>query len=208
VYALEWYGELAFRSGEWETALPALEEGVAMASRNQERQGLRRMQTLLAEHDLLESRPQAARALLVPQLDRPGVEEHDVTWILPTLGWAHLELGDVQTAAETAGQADRRARAQSFRLALVDAIRVQAMIAVRQQRWAEAEQALEEGLALTRSMPYPYAEGRLLHVYGEMHNQKSQLALARERLEAALTIFRRLGARKDVERTELALAAL
>jgi hypothetical protein len=40
-----------------------------------------------------------------------------------------------------------------------------------QGRWAEAERTLEEGVALARSMPYPYAEGRLLHVYGAMHLQ-------------------------------------
>src|SRR5436190_8651503 len=57
-------------------------------------------------------------------------------------------------------------------------------------------------------MPYPYAAARLLHVYGEMHAQKRELEPARERLEAALAIFRRLGARKDVERVEQALATL
>ena len=57
-------------------------------------------------------------------------------------------------------------------------------------------------------MPYPYAEGRLLHVYSEMHAQKGEPEPARERLEAALAIFRRLGARKDAERTEQALADL
>jgi hypothetical protein len=61
---------------------------------------------------------------------------------------------------------------------------------------------------LTRGMPYPYAEARLLHVYGAMHLQKGEPGPARERLEAALAIFRRLGARKDAERTKQLLAAL
>jgi hypothetical protein len=54
-------------------------------------------------------------------------------------------------------------------------------------------------------MPYPYAEARLLHVYGEMHAQKGELEPARQRLEEALAIFRRLGAHKDAERMERAL---
>ena len=57
-------------------------------------------------------------------------------------------------------------------------------------------------------MPYPYAEGRLLHAYGQMHVAKGEPGPARERLEAALAIFRRLGARKDAERVEQDLAAL
>jgi hypothetical protein len=66
----------------------------------------------------------------------------------------------------------------------------------------EAQAALEEDLALVRPMPYPYAEARLLQVYGMLYIQKGDTAQARERLEAALAIFRRLGARKDVEQTE------
>src|SRR5207245_1489607 len=122
--------------------------------------------------------------------------------------WAHLELGDVAAAAALVGQALTLARAKNDRLALVDALRVQALLASRQHQWAEAEQALEEGLTLAHSMPYPYAEARLLHVYGAMHAQKGEPEPARERLEAALAIFRRLGARKDAERTEQALADL
>jgi ATP/maltotriose-dependent transcriptional regulator MalT len=86
--------------------------------------------------------------------------------------------------------------------------RVQATVAIRQGRWEEAERALEEGLARARSMPYPYGEARLLHVHGQMHVAKGQLGPARQRLEAALAIFRRLGARKDAERAESALTAL
>jgi tetratricopeptide (TPR) repeat protein len=208
VYALEWYGELAFRMGDWDTALHCVEEGIVLAAHNEERQGLRRMQTLLAEYDLREGQPQAARARLMPLLDRPGMEEHDVTWLLPTLAWAYLDLGDVASAVEMAGQAAQRARAQAHRLALVDALWVQAMVAIRQQHWDEATRALEEGLTLAREMPYPYAEGRLLHVSGEMHVQKGEPDLAQERLAAALAIFWRLGARKDSERVEHAIAVL
>jgi hypothetical protein len=57
-------------------------------------------------------------------------------------------------------------------------------------------------------MPYPYAEARLLHVYGEMHVAKGEPGPAREWLETALAIFRRLGARKDAEQVEQALTAL
>jgi predicted HTH transcriptional regulator len=57
-------------------------------------------------------------------------------------------------------------------------------------------------------MPYPYAEARLLHVYGLLHTQKQELAPAHERLAAALAIFRRLGARSHAEQVEQALTSL
>ena len=62
--------------------------------------------------------------------------------------------------------------------------------------------------ALARGMPYPYAEARLLHVYGLLHAEQGEPEPARERQEAALAIFRRLGARKDIERVEQDIAAL
>ena len=96
----------------------------------------------------------------------------------------------------------------NYRLAWVNALRVQAMVRICQERWDEAKRALEEGLTMARSLPYPYGEARLLHVYGQMHTQKGEPVPARERLEAALAIFRRLGARKDAERAEQAIVAL
>jgi hypothetical protein len=71
-----------------------------------------------------------------------------------------------------------------------------------------AEHAVEEGLALAQAIPYPHGEGRLLEVYGRLHRDRGEPTAARERLEAALAIFRRLGAGKDVERAEQDLAGL
>jgi hypothetical protein len=57
-------------------------------------------------------------------------------------------------------------------------------------------------------MPYPHGEGRLLHAYGLLRARQGQPVQARERLEGALAIFRRLGARPDIERAERDMAAL
>jgi hypothetical protein len=72
---------------------------------------------------------------------------------LPWLAWSYLELGDIAQAGHVAAAAIRRARVQHYRLALVDALRVQAMVAGRQGRWEEAVAALEEGRSLMRSFP-------------------------------------------------------
>jgi hypothetical protein len=49
-------------------------------------------------------------------------------------------------------------------------------------------------------MGYPYAEARLLHVYGLMHVQKGEREPALGRLEAALAIFQRLVLQRRIRR--------
>jgi tetratricopeptide (TPR) repeat protein len=201
-------GRLALAEGARDEAAQVLEDCATTLERSGWLELLREAQSLLAELDLLEGRPEVARARLIPLLDRPGVAEHSATRLLAVLAWAHLELGELAEAERVVSQAIMRMRADNDRLDLVNALRVQAMIALRQVRWAEAERSLEEGLALARTMPYPYAEGRLLHVYGELHVAKGEPVPARERLEAALAIFQRLGARKDAERADADIANL
>ena len=107
-------------------------------------------------------------------------------------------------AANTVEQVLARARPEDMRLVLVEALRVQALVAVRRGQRDSATRSVEEGLELARHMPYPYAEARLLHVYGRLHVQKREPQAAQERLEAARALFRRLGADKDAEWVEQA----
>jgi hypothetical protein len=54
-------------------------------------------------------------------------------------------------------------------------------------------------------MPYPYFEARVLVQLSRVHARREEPEEARARLEEALAIFQRLGARRDVEWTEQAL---
>ena len=80
-----------------------------------------------------------------------------------------------------------------YQLYPAGALWVQALVALRQGDLAATEHALEEGL---------------LRVYGQLHRARGEPAAARVRLEEAHTIFRRLGARRDLEHVEQLLAAL
>jgi tetratricopeptide (TPR) repeat protein len=201
-------GLVCYGEGRWDDASRYLEESVARSTHLGHLPALHFAPGVLAEIDLREGRPERARARLAPLIDMAGPEERDVSLLLPPYAWAHLELGDGATAAAIARQASADARARNDRLALADALRVQAMVAIRQQRRTDAEQALEEGLTLARSMPYPYVEARLLHLYGVLHLQQNEPGQAAHRLDAALAIFRRLGAHRDAAQVEDALAAL
>ena len=199
---------LSLAEGAWDAAAAQAQDALALSEGSGDLQGLRWASGVLAELDILKGRAEAARARLVPLLDRPGLEECDVTSLLPVLAWAHLELGQVDEAAETVEHSLRRARPEAMRLVLVEALRVQALIALRRERWEEATRSLEEGLELARGMPYPYAEARLLQVSSELHAQRGAQEAARDQLEAARAIFARLGARLDLARVAQTLETL
>jgi tetratricopeptide (TPR) repeat protein len=207
-YCLIFRASFALARGAWADATAHTQEAITWAERSKDLQALRWASAVMAELDVLGGHAPAASARLTLLLDRPDVEECDVTALLPVLAWAQLEQGQVEQATATVEQALARARREDMRLVVVEALRVQALITLRQERWEEATRSLEEGVALARSMPYPYAEARLLHVYGRLHIQKGEPEAARERLEAARALFGRLGARTDLELTEVALTAL
>ena len=199
---------IALAEGAWMAATASAQEALALAAAAEDLQAPRWASAVIAEIEVLEGRPEAASARLVPLLDRPGLEECDVTLLLPVLAWAYLEQGLVAQATSAVAQALARARREHMRLVLVEALRVQALIALRREQWEEAARSLAEGLTLARAMPYPYAEARLLHVVGLLHIAKDELAPARAHLEVALDIFQRLGARWDAARAAQDIAAL
>ncbi len=222
-YVLSVWARLSLAEGDRAPATMAVQEALALAETTGDLQALRWAAAVLAELELLEGRPDAAVACLEPLRDRTGLEEYDVTALLPILAWAYLEQGRLDEAATTVEWALARARPEQMRLVLVEALRVQALVALRQGRRldrdslqaaggqsprVEAARSLAEGLALARAMPYPYAEARLLHVAGALHAQQGEPEVARERWEAAQAIFHRLEARRDAAQVDEALASL
>jgi hypothetical protein len=124
------------------------------------------------------------------------------------LAEVYLELDETDRAQELVARAISGHRVAHDCFDLMDALEVQGMIATKQGHWEAARLALDEGLALAQAMPDPYAEGRLLYAYGLLHIRQDEPEPARERLDAALVIFLRLGARKDAEQADRAIGTL
>jgi tetratricopeptide (TPR) repeat protein len=164
--------------------------------------------SLIAEQDLLQERAEMVRTYLEPLLDRRGLVDLEVLFVLPQYAWALLDLGHTAEAETLAVQACERARACHYHLFLVDALRALATVRLRRVRWQEAVDALEAGLSLCRAMPYPYAEVKALHVYGQLHAARGEPEQAREQYEQALAICERLGEGLYRPHIEAALAEL
>lgn len=181
-------GQLLLCSGDWEGAETQLERSLGMAEVTRDRQLLESTNVAWAELEILRGESEAAINRLEPLA---GGEGAFLVLIEATLAWAYHEQGDAERAAELSIQAVGRARKTGEILALVDALRVLGMVFTKQGQLEEAGTVFHEGLALARSLPYPYAEARILVEMGA--------------LDDALTIFQRLGAAKEVERVEHSL---
>lgn len=197
---------LQVAQGDWEEAARNLNECLAIAEPIGDIQALQGAHRLLGELDVLEGRPEEARARLEPL--KNGERLTDQIGLLATLAWAHLELGAVDQADEIVAGALDVAHLRRNKPLLPEALRVLGMVRARQGRWDEAQTAFQESISLARSLPYPYVEARALVEYGITQVHHGELEQAREPLGAAMAIFRRLGAKKDVERTEQVLREL
>jgi tetratricopeptide (TPR) repeat protein len=201
--ALDALGELAMAQGDWDRAQQVLDEAASNSVGSV--QIGRFIQRDLAELDILRGRPRHAIDRLQPIVSAAETEDNDIVSVLPNLAWAMLEAGEVQAASEIAGRAVDLATAWDNALALVDARRVHGMVLRELHRTQEAAEAFQAGVALAQKMPYRYAEARALCEWGIMDLPSSPHD-ARDRLQQASVIFRKLGAARDVARIDGLLA--
>jgi tetratricopeptide (TPR) repeat protein/transcriptional regulator with XRE-family HTH domain len=188
-------GLLCLAEGRQEEAAHYLTQALTLAQRNHDMQALCWVQGPLAEWDLLVGRPEAARVRLAPLLEAPGLMVSYSRESLALLALTYLELGEADQAQALLAQVLSTARQARMGPTLAQALRVQALVLSKQERWEEAEHALEEALTLCRGLDAPYAEAKTLYAAGLVSHQKGELAPARQRFEAALTILKRLGER-------------
>jgi class 3 adenylate cyclase/tetratricopeptide (TPR) repeat protein len=201
-FPLYWLGYLCLAEGRWEEAEPLLEQAIVHGERNGNLEVVPLANGWLTELRLLEGRP-----IDLPVLEKfTPLRNMSVLLMTPILAWAYLVTGDGR--ADAVAAAGVEAARKHSRVALVEALRVQGMILTARENWEEAEGALREAASLAREMPYPYGEARALYAYGVLQQRRGAPAEAVELLGRAREIFRALGARPDLERTEDTLAEL
>ncbi len=199
-------GMLYKARGAWEDASRCFSEAVALAREADVKGQLPYAECRLAEMEVLQGRPTEAIARLQPRVSE--MRWHYEVVLLSILAEAHADMGDSAKAEKVVDLAQTRARLMHNRVDGLEASRVRAKILALQGRREEVTATLDEALSLARSMPYPYAEAKLSYEYGMLHLREKEPARARERLRAALEIFRRLGAKKDAEQIRRALQEL
>jgi len=199
-------GNLRVCQGQQKLASPYLEQAIASAPGDP--MWLRKAHAIYAEGELVEGRADVARARLEPLYDESGRKEVAGTGRLALLAWMYLQVGD-ETQAETLVEQDITGRgAQANPRYLAFALMIKGLLRLRQGRWQDATDALDEALAHCRAMPYPHGEAKTLYVYGQLHAATGEPNLASEKYRAALAICARLGEGLYRPRIERALGEL
>jgi class 3 adenylate cyclase/tetratricopeptide (TPR) repeat protein len=208
VSILPLYGiaQLLMHRGDWETAVPMLEEVVRVTDLHGILPMLKWAQRVLAERDLLLGHPQMTLDRLVPLLSRPGLEDNPT--LLAVIAEAQVELGHEAEAATAIDRAITLSRADDDHIDLSEALMAASMLAIRQSRWDDARNALEQGVHMNRRAGFPWLEARFLYQYGRMHQRRGDSEEARRVWEEARAKFARLGARPYVDLTDQALSSL
>jgi tetratricopeptide (TPR) repeat protein/transcriptional regulator with XRE-family HTH domain len=193
-------GRLYLAEGRPSDAARVIAEGLALGE--PDAQTFSDAQSALAERELRSGRPVEARDRLAPLVTQAGMDEPDLVGLLPLLAWAYLEMGEIERAASIAAEAIQLLRAMGMRVMLVNALRIQAMVAQRQGDRDTAETTLAEAVSLADAISYPYAKAQALFIWAQLapDDEASQ-----ERLREAHTIFTRLCASGDAARAERAL---
>jgi tetratricopeptide (TPR) repeat protein len=201
-FVLGYLGMLDTVEGRREDAMRHLKEAIAVGAES--RVVLPFAHQWLAEWEILDGRPAEARTRLEPFA---GDQSMWTMMMLPTLGWAQVEEGDLAAADALVTRLVTDTSVQ-MPLMVAEALRVQGMVRHRQGRNAEAEGVFDEAIALARWIAYRHAEARALLERGRLRAASRNPEGAREDVTAACAIFQQLGARSHHEQAEHVLAQI
>jgi Flp pilus assembly protein TadD len=113
----------------------------------------------------------------------------------------------VRSAETVAREIVETARDKGFTLLEAWTLPTLGCALARQARSAEAREVFQRAIERSRAMPEPLNEAITRHEWGRILAEAGDTAGAREQLDAALTLFRRLGAEPFVERSERVLVS-
>ena len=159
-YAIIGRGDVHRERGNLAMARAAYEEGLQLAERSGDVQGLVPGLYQLAKV-LVDEEPESARALAERAVSYGWP---DLPWALNAAGWVALANGDLERATRLAGEASAAAREQRDRFGLAESLELTALCAADP---AERALLLEEALAIWRELG------------NQLHEAEVELALAR-----------------------------
>jgi tetratricopeptide (TPR) repeat protein len=186
-------GMMRVLRGDTDRGLEQLRAGLRLAKQTRNLFAVLLGSWILAEYYLVTGQADAARDHLHGVFERWGVATCVAAFprIQSTVAWAHMESGDDAGAALLLESAP--ASAGDDRLDALEALWVSGKLAARRERWDEAEAIFRRVVETARGVPYPFAEGRALWAWADASARRGNVEAARELLQEAVEVFRRLG---------------
>jgi class 3 adenylate cyclase/tetratricopeptide (TPR) repeat protein len=158
---------------------------------------------VLGENHWLQGRFAKAVDALHPFIDFPGIRNDDQGDNIDVLAKAYLELGNETRARKLVARAETIPQDSPW--TIVETRILKYILLGREGQVDEARAEYEETLDVARRLDYPYGEALTLSALGGLRSYPMEEKEWKDRLEAALAIFQRIGAKPLIERTQEAL---
>jgi tetratricopeptide (TPR) repeat protein len=194
--------------GRWDEATLLLDEAEQLSRSTDDPTAASQVFWAHAWLSLLQGQPARVVTSAKPLLDSPKADLFFQLTQRERGARAWIELGDLSSAETATREVLESARENGFTLAEAWTLPTLGCALARQGRSAEAQEVFERAIELSRAMPEPFNEALTRYEWGRMLADGANAPGAREQLDSALTIFRRLGAAPFVERSQRALASL
>jgi class 3 adenylate cyclase/tetratricopeptide (TPR) repeat protein len=207
-YVLTALAYLNIFEGRWDEAAVQVEESWRSARGRDDLTAMSSVCWAQSWLSLLQGQPEQVVERAQPLLDNPRIDLMYRLILRELVARAWIDLGDVASAEALAREAVEVSRKEGSNLLEAGALPTLGRALARQGRTAEAREAFERTIELSRPMPHPFNEALARYEWGCMLAEAGDPMGAREQLDAALTLFRGLGARPFVERSERAVADL
>jgi tetratricopeptide (TPR) repeat protein len=183
-------GVLCVDEGRFDEALGLLAEGMQMAERTHDVQGMVYARAGLGELDLLLGRAR-------PILERFESADSTMTWESAPAAEAYLLTGNERQAESVI---EEMVRVENLWKSA--GLRVRGMLHTRREEWEQAEAEFLQAREHARSIHYPLEEGRAVEEHGMMLAARGDQEEAAVKIREALAIFREIGAEGYARRAE------
>ena len=194
------------RRGEWDKASEHLERTISAHQKRNNRLAVAGCSLILGSLDLEAGNHAKAEELLVRSLTicKDGGNVLLELWVLPVVAQLYLKMAQVDKAAECVMRGFELLKPdQNWYGLSAPTYLAQGMLASARKNWGEAEQSFDKAVEINRRYQLPWDEAKTLHEWGLMHLARGRAGArekAQEKVGAALEIFQRLEAKKDVEK--------
>ncbi len=199
------------RQGDWDKARAYLEHAIVAHQARNTIVAVGGCSFALGSLSLEEGNYAEAEERLLRSLDicRNGGNVLFELWVLPVLAELYLKMEQPTKAAGYVEngfnllQTDRNWYGLSAPMYLA-----KGMLASAQKKWDEADKSFSEAVIINQQYELPWDAAKTLHEWGLMYAHKRDKESAYEKLDEALALFQKIGAKKDVEKTLAAKESL